>query len=179
MAEKTMTVKEFVNYYKTVQNKDTAWNAIRLSHYIPFKLKADTALHVIKDNFYSEGGQIMKNTPALYVLNRMCAVTVYCPGMNINTDDALSDYDLLNESGVLEELLKAIGKDLEEFDTIFTMTYNDFIENTCSPQAYIHRAITTLTAMGNSSLDALISHLESSELKNMIATLASTKDDGK
>lgn len=178
MEEKMMTVEEFINFYNSIERKATAWSAIRLQTYIPFKLKADTALNVISDNFSPSNGQLIKNTPVLYVLNRMCAITVYCPGLLLSDTNALHDYDLLNESGVLNAILEAIGDDLKEFDTIFNMTYRDFEENINSPHAYFNRILSIGTKLLGDKTDAILKYLESDEVKTMMSMLSNT-DDGK
>ena len=174
-----MKVNEFIEFYNTMNNKKSVWNKIGLLHYVPFKLKADTAMNIIRDNFKMENGQVIKNTPALYVLNRMCAVMVYCPNLEISADNALSDYDLLNGSGVLEEILKEVGKDINEFDTIFTMTFEDYIANTSSTNAIVHNILNTFAEMCNRSIDSILEYLNGSDVKNILSILSATGDDGK
>lgn len=180
MEEKKMTVKEFVDFYRKLKsNKEAAWDAVGLLHYVPFKLKADTALNVIQDNFNLDDGMITKNTPALYVLNRMCAVTIYCPNLIISEDDALYDYDLLNSTGILKDILNAIGEDINEFDAIFNMTFDDFISNNTSAGAYIHKILSTLTNIGNTAINSILENLDHANVKDILSILSATSDDGK
>lgn len=176
MENKNMTVTEFVKQYHKSNDKKALWKAIRLQRYVPYGIKTNASIGVIKDNFQMKHHMILKNTPLLYVLNRMCIVELYCPGIEINTEDALHDYDLLNESGALNEILLEIGQDASEFDTVFQMTYRDFIENTSSPQAYADRIFTTALQMLDTKADSLLGILKDDSIQSIISSLLQNKD---
>lgn len=179
MENTQITVEEFVKKYKETQDNEALWEAIRLKKYVPYSLKAKTAIEIMKDNFVMNNHMILKNTPLLYVLNRMCVIELYCPGICVSTKDALADYDLLCESGALEDIIQAIGKDAAEFDTVFHMTFQDFMENNSSPQAYVSRFFTAAMRLLDGKADALLKILKETNIQELLAAIPSPDKDVK
>ncbi|RKJ49338.1 hypothetical protein D7Y05_09350 [bacterium 1XD42-54] len=163
MENTKLTVSDFVGKYEAChlpQEKADLWAGIGLRTYVPYSVKAKIATEIIRNHFMTEYGTVLRNAPLLYVLNRMCTVELYCPGLRISSEDALADYDLLMQSGALADIMGMIGKDVSEFDAVFHMTYTDLIENTSTPQAFVNRLVEEMTKLLDSNSDALTDILQ-------------------
>ena len=176
MEAKKISVKEFVDIYNKLENKQKAMEAAGIVKYIPYEIKFSTAMNVIKDNFQIVDNMILKNTPMLYVLNRMCMVKLYCQNIVIDDNNALSDYDMLNSHGLIDEIIKYIGVDVQEFDTVFNMTFDDFTYNISSPQAYVNRIINNIVNMTEGKLESLIETLKDTDIKSLLEEMNKTKE---
>lgn len=175
MENKRMTVSEFVKKYNDMKSKrcskESLWEEIRVLKYVPYAIKAKTAIEIIKDNFKLNNNMVLKNTPMLYVLNVMSMVTLYCPGLEISKDDALSDYDMLKRCGAIGEIVEVIGEDSAEYDKVFNMTYRDFIENVSSPQAYTNRLISVALQMLDGKFDSLMNELKNADMSKLFSSI--------
>lgn len=163
MENTKLTVSDFVGKYEACrlpQEKADLWAGIGLRTYVPYGTKTKVASEVIRRYFMTEYQTVERNAPLLYVLNRMCTVELYCPGLAVSSEDALADYDRLMQRGALHDIIAVIGKDVSEFDAIFHMTYTDLIENTSTPQAFFNRLSDGLMKMLDNNADTLTEVLQ-------------------
>lgn len=140
-----MTVKEFVEKYKKLTNDNArekfVSERIKYKNYISFNEKVvlceqivrQTSIEIIKD---SEGKEIDRkykiNSPARFLFSTMEQIRLYT-NLEFPMTEALENYDLLNEYGLIDILISKIpAKEQSEFVTVLNMTMDDFMQNNIS-----------------------------------------------
>lgn len=125
--------------------------------YVPFLTKVDECGRVIKLSSYKEVDDkkiYWKNTANQYFLFVLALIRNY---FDIQFDENIvENFDQLNESGVIEKVIKVIGdKEYQEWQTILSMTENDEYENNASMRAVIENKLDALSLMINSASEAI------------------------
>ena len=124
-----MTILEFVQKFKEnkVANSKIAPNAIedfirenvKITKYIPFRLKRTLAETVVEENIEEVDGVKKCDDIELYVSFIVASITAHTDlGFS---DDPVADYDLLAESGLLSLIIDMFHEDHTECDVILKM----------------------------------------------------------
>jgi len=146
------TVKEFITIFnKKDTDKPTLIRKIILTGYVPYLKKIDIATRIINATCfkYVEGNstpEIQIKSPfkyMLYVLNLINLYTVI--DIDFEHENPVDLYDALNENGIIEAFISTMSttnqKELEEFQTVLNMVYDDFITNNMSTNAIVNKII--------------------------------------
>ena len=75
---------------------------------------------------------------------------------------------MLQEHGLVDDILNYIGKDLEEFRKIFAMCEEDFRTNYLSTPSFIQRQINKITGVLGKYVSALSDWLDSIDEKKLV-----------
>lgn len=129
-----MNVNEFIEKYKNSNDKEKYLAKHITNKYVSYATKIDECKRIIESTSYKMIGEqkvYYKNTPGQYfqfVLRLIFNYTDISIG-----EDIVSDYDLLNEQGLINIIIDTIPKsEYEEWRTILAMCDEDFYENTRS-----------------------------------------------
>lgn len=74
------------------------------------------------------GGVLQIRSAKRYLIFATSILKLYT-NLELNKEKPHEDYDLLREDDIMRDLVERIGDDLEEFKTIFNMTYDDMMYN--------------------------------------------------
>ena len=180
---KKITVKEFVDKYTKNQSqnlKAEMLSKIVSKKYAPLKEKASISREIIKKSLVKKDGIYQKSSVALYLNYILGMLLIYCPDLQLNPNDNFEDYDLLQSSGVLHQIMDEIGKDLEEYSTIYNMEVDDLFSNQFSTESFISGQISRLGVLigtacngGMNALSETLGNLKDEDLKKFSNILSS------
>lgn len=126
-----MNINEFVEKYKIENDKEKFIKAHITKKYVPYIVKIEECKNIIKQSSFKTVNNkeiYFKDTPLQYLL-------FICSTIRLYTDIELGEtvleaYDLLNESGILKDIILKINSvDYEEFKTVLQMVDTDNYEN--------------------------------------------------
>ena len=140
-----MKIEEFVSYYKMAKNKKAECEKRIQNKYVPFLEKITEcdriakATTLIKKN-PEDPGIYHQSTPARFLFFNLTMIARYT---DIELTDApYEDYDKLNECGALDDLISAMPvHEFKEFNTLLSMTVDDFMANERDLTAYLDRKL--------------------------------------
>ena len=64
--------------------------------------------------------------------------------LELNAENLVEDFDALDKSGAIETLFAVIGKDIDTFNTVLTMTYDDYATNERDLVSFVEHKIDAL-----------------------------------
>lgn len=159
-----MKIKEFVELNKVGAKQGSVLDHIT-TEYIPYATKMAEAKKIVELSMYQEVDGHKKfwiNTPMQYHIFIQRIIANYT---DLEMENPVDDYDILNEKGLIVEIIKAIpSQEYNEFDTVLKMTVNDEIENVRSIAGYIDNKLDTFSLL-------LSSVLENEEIQKKLAEL--------
>lgn len=129
-----MLIKDFYKKYKafaTEKLKEQFFKTeLHIKTYIPFLTKTVLADKIIKSTILDKDtGKICMKSDMNYLLFCRTIIEEYTD-LEIETEDFYDEYDLLNESGILDKIIQMIPeKEISEFKTICDMKKDDLIFN--------------------------------------------------
>ena len=133
-----MTIKEFVDGYKAInENDDKAQREYIKSHivkdYIPYSNKMLIAKKIADITTYDDAekkNKLRVNTPLREVYFILEAFALYTDvDISFKSDDVFYSFDLLAEEGLNEIIEKAIGRDCYVLEELIETYVDDIITN--------------------------------------------------
>ena len=190
--KKEMTIKEFCKEYSNRIDKlrgDYLKENLKITTYIPFIKKDELAQNIVNattynfENYTKEDGttgrritnQIHINSTAQMLLFYRVIIENYT-NLEVETEGFYEEYDALNESGVLAELVSDYEghpslipiSELTEFKTLIKMKQEDIFTNYSNPQNYIANQIERISKISTEITPAL--NMIANQFKDMDAT---------
>ena len=185
-----MKIKEFVegymNYTDSLKGEYLEEN-IKIVNYLPFLKKNVLAQKIVEvttyqfENYTKEDETIgRRKTNKIHINSTSQTLLFYrvlienYTNLEIETEGFYEEYDLLNESGLLEELVLNYeghpslipAKEIEELRTMVKMKQDDILFNYSNPQNYISEQIERITEVGSVILRPVLDKL-AIELENL------------
>ena len=165
------TVKEFVEKYNVIApdrlKEDFLKDNLHIKTYLPFVEKVTYANNLAKVTVLdSETGNVNIKSDANYLL--FCRTIIeYYTDLQVETEGFYEEYDLLNESGLLDKIMQMIPeKEITEFKMICDMKKDDIIFNQSTPKAFINQQIERVSTIFGVTLKPVLDKL-ATELENM------------
>ena len=171
-----MLVANFIDEFKNkkVMNTQIAPNAVseylnktlEIKTYIPFSDKKRIAEMVVEQNSTVENG-VVKIDSAGQFIGFIVAMLVAHTNLEINTEDPISDYDALSETGLLELIIAQFQKSYSECEAILKMVAADALaDNNLSAVVarFLDGVLDKLDGVGN----GLKNMFESIDLKSIL-----------
>lgn len=189
--EKNFSVKEFVSKYtSTAKQMRTSFfsNELKTEEYINYNKKLLLAEKIVKLSTYAtepviKNGEVVKdengnvqyrqtnqirvNSCMRYVLFVYTIIQNYT---NINMDNTklLDEFDLLNKEGLIEQIFAIINeKEIQEFNKVVQMTFDDFMVNNATPQSFISNQVQRVTDVLGALLQPVVKKIESLDEKEI------------
>lgn len=163
--DKKITVKDFIKQCEE-SYFDIDIKEVIVNKYIPFRVKLNVSKRII-ENHSLKNGDIKTDTGTMY-LSFVAAILRLYTKLDISATETDVDYDMLQEHGLVDDILNYIGKDLEEFRKIFAMCEEDFRTNYLSTLSFIQRQINKITGVLGKYVSALSDWLDSIDEKKLV-----------
>lgn len=123
-----MKIEQFIEEFNKSQSKETYVKKHVINTYVPFENKIALANNIVKKTMFADNGDLVRNTPAIY-MNYILALIKLYTDIEINDNETLSAFNLIEQYEVNPLLISAIGADAGSLDTVIRMVINDTIDN--------------------------------------------------
>lgn len=143
IVKKTMTVKEFVEKYDAAESdieKTALLKGIIVRKYVPITDKCALCQAMVKSANVTDGKMDM-NSVALYVSYIILGVVNLYTSIEIETKNAMEQYDMLQSRGLVDLITHFIGEDLKELQTVLNMCRDDFNARHYSTPGIVNRLV--------------------------------------
>ena len=166
-----MKIKEFTEKYNaTATNKlkeDYLNNNLHIKTYLPFLTKVTLADKLAKvTTLDKDTGNVNIKSDVNYLLFCRMIVEQYTD-LQVETEGFYEEYDLLNESGLLDKIMQMIPeKEIAEFNTICDMKKSDLLQNKYENHAFIASQVERFGTLIGVILKPVLDKL-ATELENM------------
>ena len=160
---KDITVKEFVSGYKNLTN-DTARIAYVREHlclrrnYVPIIEKIELSRIIVENFAKSNSGDYIHLNSVLKCLFFKKMLIQQYTNIVIESPGFWEEYDMLKQEDLLDVVTLAIIPDdeLEEFNDILEMTWNDYINNYIEPHVFVDRQFNRLKSLIENLFEPII-----------------------
>lgn len=166
-----MKIKEFTEKYGAIATdrlkEDYLNGNLHIKTYLPFLTKVTLADKLAKiTTLDKDTGNVNVKSDVNYLLFCRMIVEQYTD-LQVETEGFYEEYDLLNESGLLDKIMQTIPeKEIAEFKMICDMKKDDIIFNQSTPNAFINQQIERITNIASITLKPVLDKL-ATELENM------------
>ena len=140
------TIKNFVNEYKNIATdrlkEDYLKDNLHIKTYLPFLTKVTLADKLAKvTTLDKDTGNINVKSDVNYLLFCRMIVEQYTD-LQVETEGFYEEYDLLNESGLLDKIMQMIPeKEIGEFQMICDLKQKDILTNQYENHAFISNQV--------------------------------------
>lgn len=159
-----MYIKEFVEKYNanaTDRLKEDYLNDnLHIKTYLPFLTKVTLADKLAKiTTLDKDTGNVNVKSDVNYLLFCRMIIEQYTD-LQVETEGFYEEYDLLNESGLLDKIMQMIPeKEIAEFKMICDMKKDDIIFNQSTPKAFVNQQIERITTIASVTLKPILEKL--------------------
>lgn len=179
-----MKIKEFVNKYNSFSTESLRdnflKNNLKIKDYVSFLMKntlaqkiVDVSTYMYEDYIKEDGTKGRRRTNTIHV-NSTVQYVLFCrviienyTNLEVETDGFYEEYDLLNESGLLDKIMQMIPeKEIAEFKMICDMKKDDTIFNQSTPKAFINQQIERVSTILGVTLKPVLEKI-SEQIENM------------
>lgn len=163
-----MDIGKFIDDYvkaKSQQVKDALVRKHVVATYIPYETKMAEAKNIIKNSCYKkidDKEYFYIDTPLRFVLLIKSVVTLYTD-LEFDQTNILVQFNLLEQYGITEAIINAIGEDYDSFRTIVNMTLDDTMQNERSLVSYLENLGQSFSV----AMDELVKKLTEAAEKEM------------
>ena len=163
-----MRVKDFVYNLEKKKEDDVAKFVEKhlKTHYISYSRKMSEAELIVKHSSTVEvnGKEVFRvSSPMRWMLFVLAVLRNYTT-LELNAENLVEDFDALDKSGAIETLFAVIGKDIDTFNTVLTMTYDDYATNERDLVSFVeHKIDALMTVFDGIDTDALQAAIEAAK----------------
>lgn len=166
-----MTIKKIIEAYSNLATEnlkeDYLKDNIKITTYVPFVKKVTYATTLAQNTMVDkETGNIKVSSESNYLFFVRSIIELYT-NLEIENGAFYDEYDLLNESGVLDKIMQMIPqKEINEFKMLCDMKREDLLFNQSTPKAFINQQVERITNIASVALKSVLDKL-ATELENM------------
>lgn len=159
-----MKIREFVEKYNAIATdrlkEDYLKDNLHIKTYLPFLTKVTLADKLAKvTTLDKDTDNVNVKSDVNYLLFCRMIVEQYAD-LQVDTEGFYEEYDLLNESGLLDKIMQMIPeKEIAEFKMLCDMKKEDTIFNMGTPKAYINQQIERITTIASVALKPILEKL--------------------
>jgi hypothetical protein len=179
-----ITIVDFIKDFQEKKIIDTqiAPNAVaeyikktlEVKTYIPFSTKKQIAEMIVEQNSSVENGIVYIDSVGQFIGFIMAMLAAHT-NLQINTEDPISDYDALSESGLLEVIIAQFEKSYSESEVILKMVASDALAGN-NLNAVVARFLDGILDKLDGVGDGLKSMIEGIDLKSILGANFTEKD---
>ena len=164
-------IKEFCENYKNKATdklkEDYLKDGLHIKTYLPFLTKVTLADKLARvTTLDKDTGNINIKSDVNYLLFCRMIIEQYTD-LQVETEGFYEEYDLLNESGLLDKIMQMIPeKEIKEFKMICDMKKDDVIFNQSTPKAFINQQIERVSTILGVTLKPVLEKI-SEQIENM------------
>ena len=165
------TIKIFVNEYNNIATdrlkEDYLKDNLHIKSYLPFLKKVTLADKLAKvTTLDKDTGNVNVKSDANYLLFCRMIIEQYTD-LQIETEGFYEEYDLLNESGLLDKIMQMIPeKEISEFKMLCDMKKEDLLFNQSTPKAFINQQVERVSTILGVTLKPVLEKI-SEQIENM------------
>ena len=165
------TIKIFVNEYRSIATdrlkEDYLNDNLHIKTYLPFLTKVTLADKLAKvTTLDKDTGNVNVKSDVNYLLFCRMIVEQYTD-LQVETEGFYEEYDLLNESGLLDKIMQMIPeKEINEFKMLCDLKREDILTNQYETHSFISNQVTRFGELIGVSLKPLLEKI-SDQLDNM------------
>ena len=169
--KKEMKIKEFAEKYNAMATdrlkEDFLNNNLHIKTYLPFLTKVTLADKLAKiTTLDKDTGNVNVKSDINYLLFCRMIIEQYTD-LQVETEGFYEEYDLLNESGLLDRIMQTIPeKEITEFKMICDMKKDDIIFNQSTPKAFVNQQIERISTILGVTLKPVLEKI-SEQIENM------------
>ena len=170
------TILDFVNEVKKVGSDQVKISKlikeIEIKQYVPYGTKVRMAERMVR-KVCLEDGDFKFNSPKRYLTYVLSIIVLYT-NLKCAEEDSTIEYDALKSSGLLERILKEIGEDIEEYKVVWTMCYEDLVQNESSIPVLIRKNVERFAFICDNGLEKvaeLIQKLPEKDVEKIVNTV--------
>ena len=172
MAEKSITVKEFVDKYNRAKNKETFIDRYLKAEVPGVQEKMFWQDKIVKTAHMTEDGRYVQNLITERVLAVLTIVRLYTV-VEVDFTNMESEFDLLENSGLLKRIYEVVATResdnvLMDFDTYVDYKRDDLRTNYCEPHAFVYDQITRFGELIGNALAPAIENLDVDQVTNAL-----------
>lgn len=166
-----MKIKEFTEKYSAIATErlkeDYINNNLHIKTYLPFLAKVTLADKLAKvTTLDKDTGNVNVKSDVNYLLFCRTIIEQYTD-LQVETEGFYEEYDLLNESGLLDKIMQMIPeKEITEFKMICDMKKSDLLQNKYENHAFIADQVDRFGTLIGVTLKPVLDKL-TTELENM------------
>ena len=166
-----MKIREFIEKYNVIATdrlkEDYLKDNLHIKTYLPFLTKVTLADKLAKvTTLDKDTGNVNVKSDANYLLFCRMIVEQYTD-LQVETEGFYEEYDLLNESGLLDKIMQMIPeKEITEFKMICDFKQKDIITNQYEMHSYISNQVTRFGELIGVTLKPIMEKI-SEQLENM------------
>lgn len=159
-----MLIREFVEKHRAIATdrlkEDYLKDNLHIKTYLPFLTKVTLADKLAKvTTLDKDTGNVNVKSDVNYLLFCRTIIEQYTD-LQVETEGFYEEYDLLNESGLLDKIMQMIPeKEIGEFKMICDMKKDDIIFNQSTPKAFINQQIERITTIASVTLKPILEKL--------------------
>lgn len=181
-----MTVAEFVKGCNASDNfRNYLTENIKISRYAPYNTKIAYAENIVRNTCLDETGNYKEDTPQLDLMIRWSMLRIYTD-IQLDPQNVIAEYDMLCESGLLDDLLGVIGAetfgDSDDFRHIVSAKKEDLKANSYEIHNFLARCVMNLSPMVTPILEqvaTLLSDVDTDAITNTIMEKIGADNDNK
>ena len=166
-----MKIFDFVEKYNAIATdrlkEDYLKENLKITTYLPFLTKVTLADKLARvTTLDKDTGNINIKSDVNYLLFCRMIIEQYTD-LQVETEGFYEEYDLLNESGLLDKIMQMIPeKEIKEFKMICDMKKDDVIFNQSTPKAFINQQIERVSTILGVTLKPVLENI-SEQIENM------------
>lgn len=166
-----MTIKNLVEAYSNLATEnlkdDYLKDNLKITTYVPFVKKVTYATTLAQNTMVDkETGNIKVSSESNYLFFVRSIIELYTD-LEIENGAFYEEYDLLNQSGVLDEIMQMIPeKEIAEFKMICDMKKEDLLFNQSTPKAFINQQVERVSTILGVTLKPILEKI-SDQIDNM------------
>ena len=166
-----MYIKEFVEKYNAIATdrlkEDYLNNNLHIKTYLPFLTKVTLADKLAKvTTLDKDTGNVNVKSDVNYLLFCRTIIEQYTD-LQVETEGFYEEYDLLNESGLLDKIMQMIPeKEIAEFKMICDMKKSDLLQNKYENHAFISDQVERFGTLIGVTLKPVLEKI-SEQIENM------------
>ena len=145
--KKEMTIKGFAEKYNAMATdrlkEDYLKDNLHIKTYLPFLTKMTLADKLAKVTTLDKDTRNVNVKSDINYLLFCRTIIEYYTDLQVETEGFYEEYDLLNESGLLDKIMQMIPeKEINEFKMICDMKKSDLLQNKYENHAFISEQVT-------------------------------------
>ena len=157
--EEKINVKEFAEGYEKSKNKPLYLKKLTINDYVPYGEKSFLANKIVESTSYDEQRNIKIDSTARYLVFIYTLLKSYT-NLDIDAEHMTEDFDELNRYGLVDEIINLIPeKEVNEFNKVLGMVYDDFMTNHYEIHGFIEGMMQKISNVINGTSPELLDEL--------------------